>query len=713
MSAPKKTALTIQRKLSGVIFALTFTATAFFCLYFPARQIATSRRMLDEKASTYARLVSRQVESAIAFDDRATVREVFDAIADDHDVRALALYRSDGTLLHAVGELGNERSNHVRVAVAVVSKEGPTGTLVVELSTDSALAERARVERLAAEIGAAALAAGLLAAWIVGRSLGRRVRNVASAARSVAAGDLSAADIVDGSADEVGQLARDFNVMTSNLRSLVRAIEENADREQARRLERLVGVRTAELSERNDAMRRVLDHVGQGLVPVGRDGAIGKERSRAFAEWFGDPPAGTTLWDAAAAMDPLFGETLRVSWDMLGDPDLPLDVALDAFPTMIRCRGRFLRVEYRPIEENGTLARMLVVATDITNEIERRRADEAQRELVVLVERVLSDRSGCLEFVQETDRLLSEVRAAETPTPAFLRALHTMKGNSLLFGQQTMADLCHLTESVVRDTGVHPSTSEIAALVEQWAATKAKLAPLLGEARQSRLEIGEADYEALRSAIPFAPRQELARMVARWRLEPVARRFQRFSQQASSLAARLGKKGVRIVTDAKGVRLDAERWAPFWSSFVHVVRNAVDHGIEPAYERAEAGKMHEGIVVLRAYTASEQLVVEIADDGRGIDWNALEVRAAELGVRTRERAALEELLFRDGVTTRSVADEMSGRGIGLGAVREAAAALGGRVHVESKAGSGTLVRFVFPAAAMDSTHRREPLATAA
>lgn len=710
MSGPAKTVLSIQRKLSGVIFALTVSVTAFFCVYFPARQIAATRSMLDEKASTYARLVSQEVESAIAFDDKETVREVFQAVAQDRDVHALALLRSNGTILYVVGEPGGP--DVIRTVVPVVSKEGPTGTLVLEVATHALDAERARVRRRAAEVGAVALLAGLLAAWAIGRSLARRVGAIASSARAVAGGDLGVPEVVDRSADEVGQLARDFNAMTANLRSLVRTMAHDAEREQER-LEQLVAARTAELSERNEAMRRVLDHVGQGLAGVGRDGSLGDERSRTFTEWFGTPPPGTKLWEAADAIDPLFAETLRVSWDMLDDPDLPLDVVLDAFPTMLRCNGRFLRFEYRPIEEDGTLVRMLVVGTDVTSDVERRRADEAQRELVLLAERVLTDPTGCLELVTETDRLLDVVVSAKTASPAFLRALHTMKGNSLLYGQQTLADLCHTTESIVRDTGLLPAATEIAALSEQWRATKAKIAPLLDGARASRIEIGDADYEALRSAIPFAPRPELARMVARWRLEPVAKRFQRLSQQATALAARLGKKGVRVITDAGDVRLDAETWAPFWSSFVHVVRNAIDHGIESPRERAERGKLNDGIVVLRAFGADDQLVVEISDDGRGIDWDALEARARELGMYTRERATLEDLLFRDGVSTREVADETSGRGIGLGAVRAAALALGGRVHVESKAGSGTLVRFVFPVASVDSSYRRAPLARAA
>ena len=122
---------------------------AFLVGYFPSYYVGAVRDRLEQKAETYSRLVARQVESAVAFDDRATVREVFDAMAADKDIRAIALYDAAGRALfvygefadpltvapHAVDEMRTEQvSSGIRSTVPVISKEGPRGTLVLELS---------------------------------------------------------------------------------------------------------------------------------------------------------------------------------------------------------------------------------------------------------------------------------------------------------------------------------------------------------------------------------------------------------------------------------------------------------------------------------------------------------------------------------------------------------------------------------------------------
>ncbi|MBS2019455.1 MAG: Hpt domain-containing protein [Deltaproteobacteria bacterium] len=523
-------------------------------------------------------------------------------------------------------------------------------------------------------VGVAALGACFAAAWIVGR-----------------------------------RMARDLRATSEELQRLARKVENDAARDRA-----LMKEQAAELDERNGAMRRVLDNVGQGLVSVGRDGSVEGERSRALDAWFGAPRPGAKLWDYVGAVDPVFGETLRASWELVGESDLPIDLMLDAFPATLRLGSRFLRCEYRPIEEGGVLTKMLVVVSDVTSQVEKRRIDEAQRELVGLVDKMMADRNGCLELLEETDRLVQSLEHATELTPSFLRALHTIEGNASIYGLQTLVDHCHLAEACIRETNELPPASELEPILSQWQTVKTRLAPLIEGRGRMRYEVTDGDVEALRSAIPFAPRQDLAKMVASWRREPVARRFRRLAQHATSLAERLGKHRVRIVTDAGGVRLDGNAWAPFWAAFMHVVRNAVDHGIESPLERAQKEKLNEGVIVLRAYSNPHEIAIEIADDGRGIDWNALEMRALELGIRTRDRDELEELLFRDGVTTREVVSETSGRGLGMGAVRAACHALGGEVHVESKHDYGTLVRFTFPLeAAGGSVTIRPPLAEAA
>ncbi len=146
------------------------------------------------------------------------------------------------------------------------------------------------------------------------------------------------------------------------------------------------------------------------------------------------------------------------------------------------------------------------------------------------------------------------------------------------------------------------------------------------------------------------------------------------------------------------MRLDPQQWSPFFSELGHVVRNAVDHGLEAPGERLSLGKPTLGTLVLKARVEGDQLVFEVTDDGRGIDWASIVEHAKARGLPHTTPAELVDALCADGVTTRDAADDVSGRGVGMASVRERVRTLGGRIEVRSAKGVGTswFVRFKWP-----------------
>jgi chemotaxis protein histidine kinase CheA len=165
-----------------------------------------------------------------------------------------------------------------------------------------------------------------------------------------------------------------------------------------------------------------------------------------------------------------------------------------------------------------------------------------------------------------------------------------------------------------------------------------------------------------------------------------------------SLARRLGKGDLDIAITDDGIRLDTAQWAPFWTAMVHTVRNAVDHGIERAEVRAAAGKPARPKLTFTATRARGRLLISVSDDGAGVDWEAVRVKARQAGLPAESQADLERAVFADGVSTASTATETSGRGVGMAALREAVAALGGTLELESERGAGVTVRYRFPEA---------------
>jgi len=183
--------------------------------------------------------------------------------------------------------------------------------------------------------------------------------------------------------------------------------------------------------------------------------------------------------------------------------------------------------------------------------------------------------------------------------------------------------------------------------------------------------------------------------VRSWALERTKPRLERFAEQAHGLATRLGKGDVTVDIADHGVRLDPAKFRPFWTAFTHVVRNAVDHGIEPAAERVVAGKPEQGQLRLTTQTEGNQVVIELDDDGRGIDWETVRAKARAKAQPCATRTDLIAAILSDGITTRSEVTETSGRGVGLAALRDACTRLGGRIEVDSERGKGTRFRFRF------------------
>jgi two-component system, chemotaxis family, sensor kinase CheA len=249
----------------------------------------------------------------------------------------------------------------------------------------------------------------------------------------------------------------------------------------------------------------------------------------------------------------------------------------------------------------------------------------------------------------------------------------------------------------VIETG-EPGEGQLAALGAAWAALSERVRRLIGDSGRLSVEVPHEEFQELLDAIAERmPHAELALFAERLKHEPVALQLRRAADQAEALARRLDKGELRIeISAANQLRFPADDWAPFWAGFVHVVRNAVDHGLESAEERRAGGKSTVGTLRFSARTEEAHLVIELTDDGRGIDWERVRTRAQERGLPHTLESDLIEALFADGVSAAQAVTDVSGRGVGMSAVREAARALGGSVHVASTRGQGTTVAFSFP-----------------
>ncbi|WP_374249339.1 chemotaxis protein CheA [Thermomonas sp.] len=192
--------------------------------------------------------------------------------------------------------------------------------------------------------------------------------------------------------------------------------------------------------------------------------------------------------------------------------------------------------------------------------------------------------------------------------------------------------------------------------------------------------------------------RDLQEAVMSVRMLPVDFAFSRFPRMVRDIASRLGKK-VNLKTSGEATELDKGVIEKIVDPLVHLVRNAIDHGLETTEQRIAAGKPETGTVSLSAAHQGGHIIIEVGDDGRGLNRERILAKAAERGIPVPESATdsqIWDLVFAPGFSTAEALTDLSGRGVGMDVVRKNITALGGQVEIRSRAGEGTTVSIRLP-----------------
>jgi len=209
-----------------------------------------------------------------------------------------------------------------------------------------------------------------------------------------------------------------------------------------------------------------------------------------------------------------------------------------------------------------------------------------------------------------------------------------------------------------------------------------------------------ADVETIEAASTLGQMVEEVRDRAlKLRMVPIGETFSRFTRLAHDLGRELGKD-IELVLTGSETELDKSMVEKITDPLMHVVRNAIDHGIEPAGTRSERGKRPTGRLQLNAYHDSGSIVIEVADDGGGLDRKRILARAVERGLlppgHTPSDDEIHRLIMQSGFSTASEVTNVSGRGVGMDVVRRNIESLRGSLSIDSVEGQGTTFSMRLP-----------------
>lgn len=234
-----------------------------------------------------------------------------------------------------------------------------------------------------------------------------------------------------------------------------------------------------------------------------------------------------------------------------------------------------------------------------------------------------------------------------------------------------------------------------------------KLMNLVGElvlARNQILQVASREQDATFTATSQHLNlitTELQENVMQTRMQLIGNIWNKFPRVVRDLSMAMNKK-VRLEMEGKDTELDKTLIEAIKDPLTHIVRNSVDHGIETPEERKARGKPEEGMLKLRAYHEGGQVIIEIADDGRGIDPEKIKKKAVEKGLITQDQASrmgdreAVNLIFHAGLSTAAKVTNVSGRGVGLDVVKTNIEKIGGTVDIQSQLGEGTTLKVKIP-----------------
>ncbi len=299
-------------------------------------------------------------------------------------------------------------------------------------------------------------------------------------------------------------------------------------------LEKIVSQRTAEIDHRNKDMRRVLDAVEQGFLTIDQQANMSDERSAAVERLLGSCPTNGNFISLVREHDAKAADWLEFGLEEVFAGIMPVETTIDQLPKRCSANGRTLQFEYSPVYEDEQLFSLAVVITDISAEVAREVLEAENREMLALIHGLAHDKTGFMEFFDEAENLVQSLQQdSRTDIVLAQRRVHTLKGNTSIYGLDYFARLCHSIEDYMVENNEPPGEELWCQLFKAWKSVRTKMRTLVGEETRG-IVIGEQAFDSLiKDLLNDTPRAELARRLASYKLEPTSIRMNASSNKLS------------------------------------------------------------------------------------------------------------------------------------------------------------------------------------
>lgn len=510
------------------------------------------------------------------------------------------------------------------------------------------------------------------------------------------------------SSDEVGLLGNSFNTMAGKVSQLMAELNEYA-----KTLEVKVEQRTEELNRSYKLQKAMNESLGQGFLVVGPDGSVAKEHSKACESIFLKDVAGRKFADIFT-FDAKESKEVQDWCEFLLEEKIPFEDLKDLGPkSFVNKKNRFIELDYKNIRnEKNKIEGIVVVSTDKTVEVASIAEAKKTRERVELLEKLLKNKNQAIEFLLRLEKTLNDAEMQVTQADKFdskelFLQFHTLKGNALGFKFFYVAEVCHKLEKILSESNNQNQVITIISDLKNYLNNfKNENAHLLSGyfLGKQKVEVDEGNIINFAHELNKLPNStKLVEIFGEKMLaSPVKDQLFFLQDVLVESASRQNKKVNSIKFIGGDISVLSNVYAPLFSSFVHIVRNSITHGIEPTSDRIKNKKSEAGNISIEVDLVKkgveQHLRLVFKDDGKGVDVVALREKLKQKNKdveKMSNQEILDQLLLGD-VSSTSQADLNSGRGVGVCAVFTEAKKLGGDLKISTEVLVGTKIEVCVP-----------------
>lgn len=468
------------------------------------------------------------------------------------------------------------------------------------------------------------------------------------------------------------------------------------------------------LDNKNIKLKNIFNNVEQGFLTFGSDLKIQSEYSLVCEQLFNKFITGETL---SSLLNPTDINTQKFINDLLAkilsSSNYHKKIYIPLLPEEVTINNKVINLSYKVVTNEINENIMMVIITDITEKRLLEKLMDEERGTLKMVVKTMMNRDDFKELVVAYEEFTAQSFKDTKPCDyeRILRQIHTFKGN---FSQYMMVNLVPKLDEL--ENSLYEKENQLNinlidnAEMHNWLEQDLKILEIF--VGKDFIKEGEIFYiekeklveieKKIEELLSLKESRVIIPLIKSLRYKSVKDLLKIYPDYVMQLSERLGKTISPFTITGDNVMIDTNNYQEVFKALVHIFRNSVDHGIETEDERLNKGKEQIGNIICVVKDLKDKFQIIISDDGRGINVYALEQKCINDGLYTKEElSALTvkqklELIYKHGLTTKEEATYISGRGVGMSAVKQYVNEIDGIVEVESEKDKGTVFTITLP-----------------